>query len=314
MSYNQDEKRDRKNLLWAALAILTLLNIVTLYFFFQERQENTTKDSVIASKTQEVLSAQRKLDSISVELDAKILQVQQLGGQVDSLVALKALVEKDKAALASNVSGFSAKNYDAKIRNYEALLTQKDDEITKLREELGVVTAQNETLNEQVSGLQTDKQALNDSVTTYSAKNKALSEKVTLASALKAEKVTVNAVSEKGKERDGGKYRAKRIDKIKVSFNLAENAVAEQNEKDIYLKVLDPDGAVLSDMATGSGTFTYNGRETIYSSKQTIQFTNSNQPVSIFYGRGSLPMKDGKYVIELYSEGFKIGQSSFTVR
>ncbi len=314
MSYNQEEKRDRKNLLWAALAVLTLLNVVTLYFFFRERQENSGKDAVIVSKTQEVLFAQKKLDSISVQLDAKILQIQQLGGRVDSLVMLKERLEKDKAALANNISGFSTKKYEEKIRSYERLLVQKDGEIARLREELGVVTAQNQELNDQVSGLQSHNTALSDSVVTFSTRNRELSEKVTLASALKAEKIEVIAVSEKGKERDGGKYRARRIDRLKVTFNLAENAIAQQDEKEIYLRVLDPDGAVLSDMATGSGSFRFNGRETIYSSKQAIVFTNSRQQVVIYYGKGGLPLKSGKYTAELYCEGFKIGQGGFTVR
>ncbi|HEV7379734.1 MAG TPA: hypothetical protein VGN64_08080, partial [Dyadobacter sp.] len=151
-------------------------------------------------------------------------------------------------------------------------------------------------------------------VSNYSAANRELAEKVNIASALRAENLTVNAVSAKGKERDGGKYKAKRIDRLKVNFKLAENAVAKQNEKEIYLRILDPDGAVLSDMATGSGSFVVNGREVIYSSKQTVNFNNTGQNVDIFYGRGGITMKDGKYAIEVYSEGFKIGQGDFTVK
>lgn len=313
MDYNQEQKRDRKTLLWAALAILALLNIVLLYFFYQERQENDSKDTVIAAKTEEVLVTKTKLDSISAQLDLRIAEIQQLGGSVDSLVALKAELEKDKQSL-KNLNSFSAKKYEDKIRSYEAVLRQKDEDIAKLKEELGIVTAENEELNQQVTGLKSEKQALSDSVSTYSAQNRELVEKVTLASALHAENIEVNAISSKGKERDGGKYKAKRIDKLKVSFKLSDNAIAKQNEKDIYLRILDPQGAVLSDMATGSGAFIFNGREMIYSSKQLITFTNSQQTVDILYGRGGIALKSGKYVIELYSEGFKIGQGDFTVR
>lgn len=314
MSYNQEEKRDRKNLLWTALAILTLLNVVTLYFFFRERQENSGKESVIVTKTQEVLNAQRKLDSIAVQMDAKILQIQQLGGRVDSLVALKEALENDKAALANNISGFSTKKYEDKIRLYERMLNEKDEDINKLKKELGTVTAQNQELNEQVSGLQSHNTALIDSVDNYSTLNRELSKIVTIASALKADKIETNAVSDKGKERDGGKYKARRIDRLKVSFHLVENSVAQQDNKEIFLRVLDPDGAVLSDMATGSGSFRYNNRETIYSSKQLISFNNTNQEVVIYYGRGGIPLKSGKHIVELYCEGFKIGVGDFLVK
>ncbi len=313
MDYNQEQKQDRKTLLWAALAVLGLLNLVLVYFIYHEKQENRVKDDIITAKTEEVLFTKTKLDSISAELDTKIAEIQKLGGSVDSLIELKKQLERDKQEL-KNVNSFSAANFDKKIKSYEQVLLQKDTELANLREELGIVTNKNQELSQQVSGLESERQLLNDSVTNYSAQNRELAEKVTLASALRTEELSINAVSSKGKEREGGKYKAKRIDKLKVSFKLGENAVAKQNEKDIYLRILDPEGAVLSDMATGSGAFSYNGKEMIYSSKQTINFTNSRQLVDIYYGRGGIQMKDGKYSIEVYSEGFKIGQGDFTVK
>ncbi|MCF2447525.1 hypothetical protein L0657_26455 [Dyadobacter sp. CY345] len=313
MDYNQEEKQDRKTLLWAALAVLALLNLVLVYFIYHEKQENRVKDDIITAKTEEVLFTKTKLDSISAELDTKIAEIQKLGGSVDSLIELKKQLEKDKQEL-KNVNSFSSANFNKKIKSYEQVLLQKDTELATLREELGIVTNKNQELSQQVSGLESERQLLNDSVTNYSAQNRELAEKVTLASALRTEELAINAVSSKGKEREGGNYKAKRIDKLKVSFKLGENAVAKQNEKDIYLRILDPEGAVLSDMATGSGAFSYNGKEMIYSSKQTINFTNSRQLVDIYYGRGGIQMKGGKYSIEVYSEGFKIGQGDFTVK
>lgn len=313
MDYNQEQKQDRKTLLWAALAVLALLNLVLVYFIYHEKQENTAKDQIITAKTEEVLFTKTKLDSISTELDLKIAEIQQLGGSVDSLVALKAQLERDKVEL-KNMNSFSAANYDKKIRSYESILNQKDQEIVRLKEELGVVTSKNEELNEKVSGLESEKQQLADSVTNYTVQNKELSEKVNIASALRAENITIRAVSSKGKERDGEKFKAKRIDKLKVSFRLGDNAVARKNEKEIYLRILNPDGAVLSDMATGSGAFTVGGKEMIYSSKQTVEFTNTQQTVDIIYGRGGIPMKDGKYVVEVLCEGVQIGKADFTVK
>lgn len=313
MDYNQEQKQDRKTLLWAALAVLLLLNLVLVYFIYHEKQENLAKDEIITAKTEEVLFIKTKLDSISAELDVKIAEIQKLGGSVDSLLALKAQLEKDKQEL-KNSTNYSAANYNKKIKSYESVLSEKDAEIANLRQQLGIATSKNEELNEKVTGLESERQLLADSVTNYSVQNRELSEKVNLASALRAEALTVNAVSSKGKERQGGKYKAKRIDKLRVNFKLAENAVAKQDEKQIFLRILDPDGAVLSDMATGSGSFVHNGKELIYSSSQTVTFDNSKQSVDILYGRGGIPLKDGKYAIELYSEGFKIGEGDFTVK
>jgi len=320
MDYNQGQKKDRKSLLLAALAILALLNVVLIYFFYKEREKNKEQETVIAAKTEEVVAAKMKLDSISAQLDAKIAEIQQLGGQVDSLISLKQQLEKDKAALrsASSAASVDISKYKQKIANYEAILVQKDSDIAKLKEELGIVTAQNQELSSKVTGLEGEKASLQrtfeDSVGQLSNKNRELAEKVTIASALKAEKIAVNAVSSKGKERDGGAYRAKRIDKLKVDFDLAANPISPNGEREVYLRILDPEGAVMADMATGSGTFVYSGRETVYTAKQTLNYSNEGSQGSIIYSRGGIPLKKGEHTIELYCQGFRIGSTTFKVK
>lgn len=313
MEFKQEQKKDRKTLLWVALAVLAALNLIQLYFVLQEKKESDSKDVIIATKTEEVLAARMKLDSISTQLDLKIAEIQHLGGRVDSLIVIKTQLEKDKNTLAKSNS-LAVNDFNKKVKSYESVLNQKDEEIRDLREQLGIVTAQKDELAEQVTGLSSEKDALSDSVLLVKQKAFELEGKVNIASALRAEKISVNAITNKGKEQDGGNYRAKKVDKLKVSFLIQENNVAEQEAKPIYLRILDPDGAVLSDMATGSGSFLNNGREMIYSSKETIQFNNTNQSVSIMYGRGGIPLKKGTYTIELYGDGYKMGAAEFSVK
>lgn len=313
MEFKQEQKKDRKTLLWVALAVLAALNLIQLYFVLQEKKESDNKDIIIATKTEEVLAARMKLDSISTQLDLKIAEIQHLGGSVDSLIVIKTQLEKDKNAIARSNS-LAVNDFNKKVKSYETVLNQKDQEIQRLREELGIVIAQKDELAEQVQGLSSENISLTDSVLTVKQKAIELEGKVNIASALRAEEISVNAITSKGKEQDGGKYRAKKVDKLKISFRIQENSIAEKEAKQVYLRILDPDGAVLSDMATGSGSFLNNGREMIYSSKEAIQFTNTNQEVNILYGRGGIPLKKGTYAIELYGEGYKMGAAEFTVK
>ena len=306
-------KNNSRSYLLAALLILAALNVLLLYFYYQERQDNKTKDATIAVKTEEVLLAKTKLDSISAQLDAKIAEIQKLGGSVDSLMKVKEQLEKDKREL-RNVSAFDSKKYNQKIRNYESLLAEKDAEIARLKEENGILTVRNDSLSQENTSLKTERQSLSDSVTVVSSKNKELAEKVTIAAALRAETITVDAINKRGKEKDGGSYKAKRIDKIKVSVRLAPNGLAKQEEKTLYMRILDPSGAVISDMATGSGEFTYNDQGMIYTAMQRFTFDNSRQQVDFIYGRGSQRFNEGRHTIEIYCEGFRIGEGEFTVK
>lgn len=309
-----------RSFLIIALLALAALNVLLLYFWYQEKENNKTKDATIAAKTEEVLVTKMKLDSISAQLDAKIAEIQQLGGSVDSLLKVKEQIEKDKIRV-RDVNNFDARAFNQKIRRYESLLVEKDQEIARLREENGILTEQNTALTSENVNLKSEKQELTDTVVSYAykarevkAQNRELTDKVTIAAALHAEDIAVTALNAKGKEQDGGSYKARRLDKVKVSFRLSPNPLTQPNAKDIYLRILDPSGAVVSDMATGSGEFTYANKEMVYTAMQRIDYNNSGQQIAFIYGRGGQRFNEGRHTIEIYSEGFRIGQGEFTVK
>ncbi|MGC5198921.1 hypothetical protein, partial [Aphanothece microscopica] len=63
----------------------------------------------------------------------------------------------------------------------------------------------------------------------------------------------------------------------------------------------------------GSGLFENNGNYETYTLRKEVAYTNDNQPVSILYNR-TQSFQKGTYTIELYAEGFNIGQGSFTIK
>ena len=314
---NTNQPRKSNGLLTAGLVVMTAVAGFLGYLLSQEKEVSGRQEAAIETKVGELASTRSKLDSLSLQLDQRIAEVQRLGGNVDELMKVKADLEKDKASLRKN-SRVSIAKYDRKIKDYEAFLVQKDEEIAKLQEENQQLSSSNEQLNTENTGLKTNlettRKAYTDTVGTLATQNQELAQKVTIASALRAENIRVNAITPKGKERDGEKYKAKRLDKIKVTFQLAKNPLTKEEPKDIMVRVVDPEGAVVSDQATGSGTFTtQSGQEQVYTTKQQIRYTNDSPTVEVVYGRG-LPYKKGKYNIELYSEGFKIGEGGFEVR
>ena len=49
------------------------------------------------------------------------------------------------------------------------------------------------------------------------------------------------------------------------------------------------------------------------SSKRTVNYQNENTELCIFYEISS-PISPGKYNIELFSDGYQIGETSFSIR
>ena len=89
--------------------------------------------------------------------------------------------------------------------------------------------------------------------------------------------------------------------------------MAEVASKDIFMRLIEPDGAALFDLATGGGTFMVEGKETFYTAKREILFDNSRQQVSFVYDKGN-PYKEGRHIVELYADGYLIGQGSFVIK
>ncbi|RYC67636.1 MULTISPECIES: hypothetical protein [Spirosoma] len=309
---NSPQKPRTNGALLAALIIMTGLAGVSSYLYFDQKKVSENQEVTISERVEELSTTRVKLDSISTALDAKIAEVQKLGGDVTELQKVKAQLEEDRASLRRG-NRVSIAKYETKIKQYEAFLIEKDTLIANLQRENVTLATNVKVLDEENTGLKTERQRLSDSVATIATQNQELSTKVTRAAALKAQNVKVFAVSSKGKVKEDDAYKAKRLDKIKLVYTLLDNPLTREEPKEVFVRVLDPSGAVVSDMANGSGTFTVDGNETIYTTKQTVNYTSNGQNVELLYTRG-IPYKPGKYTVELYSEGFRIGAGEFAVR
>lgn len=121
------------------------------------------------------------------------------------------------------------------------------------------------------------------------------------------------AISAKGRERNGDEVKASRVENIRVDFILEKNPLTKQDTKTIYIKVLDPKGATLADASMGSGLFQNNGNYESYTLNKEVAYTNDNQSVSILYNR-TQSFQKGTYTIELFADGFSVGQVTFSIK
>ncbi|MEA5402186.1 hypothetical protein VB776_04645 [Arcicella sp. DC2W] len=319
--YNPNRQSEQK--LKIAVAVLIILVTALGFLYFRERQFNKRNEDLSNLQAKDLLVASTKLDSIEKQLNTKIVEIKRLGGDVSELIRAKQQLQKDKIALQKSV-GFSMKKYELKFKKYLTLLGEKDNELVSLRKENGILAAMNDSLSKEAQALLEDitfaQKALNDSAINYtirqkelSERNRELSEKVSQAAALHAESINVYAISVKGKESDGGVYKSKKVDKVRITFYLQENPLTTREAKVIFLRIIDPSGQSIADMSTGSGSFTYKNKDVTYTAKQRIVYDNSHQSVEFVYSRGQA-YKDGKHIIELYAEGYKIGEGFFEVK
>lgn len=301
-------RKDRTTLVIFLILLLIFANGVQFWISRQDKEEILQKEEVIKEKSNELVLASLALDSMRKELDEKMVQIQKLGGDTASIGILKRQIERDlKNSRRQNFkSKIMIEDLKGRIEDYQLQLVAKDEEIIKLKKENENLFADNKKLKSKI--VQSE-----DSISRLSVTKAKLAQQVILASQLRAEDIQIIAIDAKGRETFETEYRLRKLSKLKVKFKIADNKVAQIENKEVFMRITDPEGGYLYEIGTGGGIFTIDGRDSPFTSKLSFLFDNKQPELSFIWEKGS-PYKTGTYFVELFSEGNKIGQANFSVK
>lgn len=290
-----------KNILIIVLIILVIISGIKLY---TDHLDKTRKSEEILILSEDNNELNRRIDSMTYQLDLRINEINKLGGDITSLEEIRDQLTAERN-LDRKRSAEEITALNRRIASYTNTLQEKDEEIIRLRE----VNQQLYTENEDLKSTQAE---IQDEVVQLNLSKQELQEKVDIAARLKAENVTVAAVNARGREREDG-FRNRQLERLKVTFNLADNKVANHGPRDVYVQIIAPNNQPIFDVARGSGTFSLDGREEFFTVHQDILFDNTQQELTYFYEKGSKYVT-GIYEVRIYVDGYQIGTKSFEVK
>ncbi len=300
-------------LLWVALVLVLLgINGVLFYLNQQKGQLNEELTTEVKAKDSKLQEQIKQYEALKADFERQSQELQALGLSNDSLESKIASVNSDLLKLRSFRAGsFSIAQqslFKQRAQNLESQLRKKDDDIAQLKKD-------NETLYTETTTLKERQNKLSDTISTIARTNQELTEKVGVASRLQSENIKVAIITSKNKEQDDDKdeFKARRVEKVRVTFNLARNDVSPKETKAIYMRILEPDGAALYNLSTGGGTFTVDGQEAFYTQKQDVVYDNSKQKLDFVYAKGA-EYKKGSHTVELYESGQLMGKTTFTLK
>ncbi len=309
------EPRRRNNTVMLLLAaVLVLLGINAVLFYLQRQAKTETEEVVtqVQAKDSKLQEQIKEYETLKTKYETQSQELQKLGLSNDSLAARIAGINSDLRKLRSFKKGsFSLTEqlrFKRRALDLESQLIKKDEQIAELKKS-------NETLYTETTTLKDRQVKLTDTISTIAKTNRDLSEKVGVASRLQADNIHVSIITKRNKEKEDDKeeFKAKRVDRVKVTFGLTRNDVSPKETKNIYLRILEPDGAALYNLSTGGGTFSVDGQESFYTQKQDVVFDNSRQKLEFVYAKGG-EYKIGLHTIELYEGGALMGKTKFTLK
>ncbi|WP_026953419.1 coiled-coil domain-containing protein [Algoriphagus mannitolivorans] len=302
---DSNPKKDQsKNIIIIVLVLLVIISGIKLYTDYVDRTKKTEEILLLSTENNEL---NQRLDSVTYQLELRIKEIEKLGGDVKALEAVR---DQMIAERNSNKQRSAAEiaSLNGKINNLNNLIAQKDQEILELR-------AANQQLFAENQDLKNTQAEIEEEVAQLNIQKQNLQAKVDVASMLKAEKISIAAVNSRGKERveTTKDFKNRQIERLKVSFNLADNKVAEKGPRNVYVQILDPKGQPIFDVAKGSGTFMINGQEQFYTVRQDLIFDNTNQELIFYYEKGT-DYVSGNHEVRIFIDNYPAGSKTFTVK
>jgi predicted nucleic acid-binding Zn-ribbon protein len=296
MQENKNSQGMGVNKLLLAVAIVEAVVIIGLLI----NMNNTKKETERLINQIEVGTMEK--DSLNHEMSLIVDNYNQLKTTNDTINAqleeqkakVVELMENLRRTKASNRD--SLKKYKAEIETMRSIMRSFIVQIDSLNTKNIMLTEENNRLTGQLSNVKNENKKLSN------AKD-SLQGRVKEAEALKAVGLKLVALN----DRDNETTRIIKTQKFRVTFTINENEMTKTGEKDVFVRIVKPNGEILKNENTGF--FKYQGNEIAYSGKKTINYDGKAQATTL-YAISREVLSAGIYQADIFCDGKNIGSVS----
>jgi len=303
----QNEQEKKKGNTNVILVILLVVLLIAVGFLTVQNVQNSKELEKYQHNSEDLKMEKENvtqlLEEMLVQYDTLDAENEQLNaemeGQQEQIKELMKQVEKHKDdqwliykyRKEAETLRDIMKGYVFTIDSLNTLNKELTAEKLELEDQLGTVTGEKEELQSQA-----------DEMEGQIAKGSVLHTTAISSSAIR--------VRSNGKQVETNKARSSEM--IKTCFSLGENRITDPETKDLYLRIISPDGKVLSS-PDGGGRFKFKGVEGEYSVKREVNYQNAAMDVCMFW-TVSEDMGTGQYIVEVYESEKNIGHATFDLK
>ena len=306
MSYPQatstpqpEQPKDNRKIVYGVL-IAALIG--TWGYIFYDKSQTRQAVTQLETRINNVDSARSAVQQEFTVVSAKADSLTQNNIQLQGTLAERG---SEIQKLKSNISSILKKKNatQAELAQAKQMIGELNGKMDGLVAELEKVKGENQQLTTEKTQLTADKQTLQENLDKTSTEKKQIED---VASTLHASNIGITALKIGSSGTETETTTAKRTDAMRVSFVLDPNRITTTGTKDIYVCVTAPDGKVISD--GGSSFDTREEGSKSFTSKVSVNYEqNKVTPVS-FDIKQTDKYQVGDYKIEIYNNGFKIGE------
>lgn len=293
------ENQKSNSSLKVVIAVLSLLLLGSLFYIYKLTTDTSNLETVVKSEKTEKENVLKDLQELKTTYDAAIAENTSMSDELiaerEKVVNLISQLEKSKGTV-------------AELSKYRGQYNTLQVKMNSLMQEVEILKKENQTLT---TNLDSTKVVLEDTknyTKTLVGQNEELTKTVEKASKLTISNLKTSAYKKRSSGKEIATEKASRADILKVSFTIAENAVAKTGDKQYYVQVIDSKNNVLGDKATA----TFGENSLTYSFITTVQYENKSVQVT-----ENLPGKDfakGTYFVNVFDKNELVSKTSFTLK
>ena len=282
-------------------SVLAVLIAVLVYFLFRQKQQ---MNEMVEQMEYEKEELEAEYEDLAIQFDG----YQELNIHNDSL---QDLLSKEQ----QRVQDLLEELRITKVTNARRIAELKKELATVRQVMVGYVhqidslNRTNSRLTEENRQIRLQNKAIQEQNTALANQNLQLTETVTRASMLEIHDLEVMMLN-----RHDRKTRIEaQARKLQFNFTIGRNITTEPGIKQIYLRLVNPQGLLMQ--KDSNNLFTFENSEIGYSIRQEIEYAGEELPVSMFwiinYDDPAETIQSGYYNADFFVDGLLIGSFPF---
>ncbi len=282
-----------------------------------------SKETIVVTEKQrdDVSTLKQELDSKYAESMQDIERYRAENAGLDSLLTVK---EQELGAKRAKVDALLSevsklKNGDATksklLAEAQTLIKQMEDDKVRMQTSIDSLIAVNQILFQERDSISGELKTTIQKKQEVDDENQKMKDRIDKASILTTANIQCSPIriTKKGKEDEVSK--AKDAEKLRICFDLLQNKISPSGQTALSIRIISPDGSTIQMQSLGSGTFkeATTGNEIPYTYTISPDYQNETKTVCSYWAQ-TFKFASGKYSVEVYQNGFLIGQSTFTMK
>lgn len=294
--------------------ILTGVLVVALlgtwgYIIYDKNQNKETivqKDTLIANTTTQRDELQKELEDAAMRYD----MLKSSNTKMDSTITAKDKDIQEKRQRIQTLLN-KANATAAELGEAKRLIASLNGDLENYQNQIEVLQGQKIQLVQEKRAVTQQRDVARKNFDSATVVIKEKEDMLNVGSTLQASNFNIVGIDEKRSGKEKTTSTAKKVDKLRISFDLNENLITQSGTKEIYVCITAPDGTPVAVEALGSGTFsTRDGQQKFYTQKLDVNYTQNKRKNVTFDWNQNGDFTTGNYRIEVYNNGFKVGEAN----